>query len=319
MSNPIGGPVLPAAQMTAAASTANTYTDLNGLTALNKDPKSPQAIQAVAQQVDALFLQMMLKSMRDASTDGGESESNEMSMYHDMFDKQVALTLSQHHGLGLGALLSRQLSAASAQRQPAAGQPVQGQPANGHSAAPAQSPSGVHAAGQRNMPSASLLQSASQFVEQVLPSIKRAAQALGVSPLGMLAQAALETGWGQRMARTVDGDSSLNMFGIKADDAWEGARAGATTVEFSGGVATPRHAAFRAYPSIDDSVSDFASLLKSSPRYRHALAAGGNAQGYVEGIGRSGYATDPDYANKLNDVLNGSTLRMALSNSSVKL
>jgi flagellar protein FlgJ len=324
MSNPIGSPVLPAAQMTAAASTANTYTDLNGLTALNKDPKSPQAIQAVAQQVDALFLQMMLKSMRDASTDGGGSESNEMSMYHDMFDKQVALTLSQHHGLGLGALLARQLSAASAQRQPAAGQPaagqpVQGQPANGHSAAPEQLPSGVPAARPRNMASASLLQTASRFVEQVLPSIKRAAQALGVSPLGMLAQAALETGWGQRMARTVDGDSSLNMFGIKADDAWEGARAGATTVEFSGGVATPRHAAFRAYPSIDDSVSDFAGLLRSSPRYRHTLAAGGNAQGYVEGIGRSGYATDPDYANKLNDVLNGSTLRTALNNSSVKL
>jgi peptidoglycan hydrolase FlgJ len=121
------------------------------------------------------------------------------------------------------------------------------------------------------------------------------------------------------MPHTADGASSLNMFGIKADDAWDGARAGATTVEFSGGVATQRHASFRAYSSIDDSVSDFANLLKGSPRYRHALAAGGSAQGYISGIGRSGYATDPDYANKLTDVLNGSTLRMALNNSGVKL
>jgi peptidoglycan hydrolase FlgJ len=307
----MANPILPAAQLPVPASTANTYTDLNGLASLKKDPTSPQAIHAVAQQVDALFLQMMLKSMRDASTDGGESESNEMSMYHDMFDKQIALTLSQHQGIGMGAMLARQLSAtAAAQAQP---------PASAPAARPAPAPASPAAASPAAAPSASLLQTASQFVSQVLPSISRAAQALGVSPLGMLAQAALETGWGKRMARTADGAPSLNMFGVKADDAWDGARAGATTLEFSGGVATQRHAAFRAYASVDDSVSDFANLLKGSPRYRHALAAGGSAQGYIDSIGRSGYATDPDYANKLNDVLNGSTLRMALNSNGVKL
>jgi peptidoglycan hydrolase FlgJ len=308
----MSNPLLPAAQMPMPASTANTYTDLNGLAALKQDPKTPQAIHAVAQQVDALFLQMMLKSMRDASTDGGEAESNEMSMYHDMFDKQVALTLSQHQSLGLGAMLTRQLeAAAAAQRQP---------PASAPAAAPAGIPTAQPATGHPPAaPSASLSKTASQFVAQVLPSIRRTAQALGVSPLGMLAQAALETGWGTRMPHTADGASSLNMFGIKADDAWDGARAGATTLEFSGGIATQRHAAFRAYSSIEDSVSDFASLLKYSPRYRHALASGGTAEGYVAGIGRSGYATDPEYANKLNDVLNGSTLRMALNNNGVKL
>src|SRR3984957_1460507 len=219
----MGNPLQPVAQMPVPASTANTYTDLNGLAALKKDSKSPQAIHAIAQQVDALFLQMMLKSMRDASAGQGEADSNEMGMYQDMFDKQVALTLSQHQGLGIGTSLTRQLSnaAAAAPGAPAAGTPATGAaqgaaaggaatgaPAAGGAAPP------VPAATSSASPSTSMLQSATQFVSEVLPTILRAATALGVSPLGMLAQAALETGWGQRMPRTADGTPSLNMFGI---------------------------------------------------------------------------------------------------------
>src|SRR6266404_2100210 len=89
-------------------SAATTYTDINGLAALKKDPSSPQSISAVAEQVEALFLQMMLKSMRDA-TASDDPDGNEMGMYQDMFDKQVALTISQHQDLGIGALLKRQL------------------------------------------------------------------------------------------------------------------------------------------------------------------------------------------------------------------
>jgi flagellar protein FlgJ len=162
-----------------------------------------------------------------------------------------------------------------------------------------------------------MTQSAGEFVDQVLPSIRTAAQALGLNPLVLLAQAALETGWGKRMARTADGNPSLNLFGIKADDTWAGARAAANTVEYAGGVATQRQAAFRAYGSIEESVNDFANLLKNSARYRHAAAAGPDAQAYVDGIGRSGYATDPGYAAKLNDILHGSTLRAAVK--SIKL
>jgi flagellar protein FlgJ len=135
---------------------------------------------------------------------------------------------------------------------------------------------------------------------------------LGVNPLGLLAQAAFETGWGQRMAHTADGSPSHNMFGIKAGEEWRGARATADTVEFSNGVATQRRTAFRAYGSIEESVSDFAKLLKNSPRYRDALAAGGEPQAYIDRIAKSGYATDPAYANKLNQILNGGVLRAAL-------
>jgi flagellar protein FlgJ len=290
----------------ADTSAANTYTDINGLAALKRDPNSPQTISAVAGQVEALFLQMMLKSMRDANAAVGESD-NEMGMYQDMFDKQIALTISQHQGLGLAALLTRQLTGTT---------PAAGSASTATGTAPAaQSVGGV---GQRAgfTPSAAdpetMTQSAADFVNQVLPTIRNAAQALGVNPLGLLAQAALETGWGKRMARTADGATSLNLFGIKADENWDGARATASTVEYSGGVATQRHAAFRVYGTLEESVKDFVNLLKNSPRYHQVVAAGQDAQAYVNGIGRSGYATDPDYSHKLNEILHGSTLRAAL-------
>jgi peptidoglycan hydrolase FlgJ len=274
----------PPVDTTAAA----TYTDINGLAALKNDPTSPQAISGVAAQVEALFLQMMLKSMRDA-TASDDPDSNEMGMYQDMFDKQVALTISQHDDLGIGALLKRQLTNKTA---PAA-------PKTSSNAAGAAAPV--------------MAQTPAEFVNHVMPTIRRAARALGLNPLGLLAQAALETGWGQRMPRNADGSQSLNLFGLKAGDEWKGARATADTIEFSNGVATQRRTAFRAYGSIEESVSDFTNLLKNSPRYRDAVSAGGDTQAYVQSIGKSGYATDPDYANKLNQILNSGTLQAAMA------
>jgi|HubBroStandDraft_4_1064222.scaffolds.fasta_scaffold179898_1 flagellar protein FlgJ len=305
---------IPIAQSPATAA-ANTYTDLKGLAAIKKDPNSPQAIHALAQQVDALFLQMMLKSMREAGAEEGEPDSNAMGMYQDLYDKQISLTLSQHGGLGIGALLTRQLGHAAAAAKKAAA-PVSTAPQPTPAAAPAAAVPPLGDTGSRPHAGAVTAQSASDFVKAVLPTIRAAATTLGVSPLGMLAQAALETGWGHRMARAADGAPSLNLFGVKADPSWKGARATANTVEFSAGVATQRQAAFRVYGSIADSVSDFASLLSGSPRYARAIAQGGTAQAYIESIGQSGYATDPEYAAKLHDILHGSTLRTALSGSS---
>ena len=260
-------------------SAAATYTDINGLAALKRDPNSPQAISAVAEQVEALFLQMMLKSMRDA-TAALETDSNEMGMYQDMFDKQVALSISQHADLGIGRLLKRQLEGKTAP--------------------------GTHTAAATPAPTPA------EFVDRLMPPIRRAASALGVNSMGLLAQAALETGWGQRMPRNANGSSSFNMFGIKAGDGWSGARAIADSMEVSNGVAKLTRTAFRAYGSIEESVNDFASLLKNSPRYRDVVAAGGDLQAYIDGIGKSGYATDPEYANKLNQILHSDTLKAAL-------
>jgi flagellar protein FlgJ len=270
-------------------SAATTYTDVNALAALKRDPNSPQALSAVAQQVEALFLQMMLKSMRDA-TAAEATDSNEMGMYQDMFDKQVALSISQHADLGIARLLKRQLAGKSAPAAPGPGAPESGA-----------------------TPTAGIAHSPAEFVNRMMPSIQRAASALGVDAKGMLAQAALETGWGQRMPRAADGSPSHNMFGIKAGDEWAGARATADSVEVINGVATPRRTTFRAYASVEESVKDFANLLKNSARYKDVIAAGSNAGAYIAAMGKSGYATDPDYGNKLNQILSGDTLQSALA------
>jgi len=275
-----------------ATSGGNNYTDINGLAALKKDPDSPQAISAVAQQVEALFLQMMLKSMRDAGA-AEATDSNEMGVYQDMFDKQVALSISQHVDLGISRLLKRQLAGKTA---PAAAKA---------------SSSGAMSLGSAPTPT--------DFVNRMMPPIRRIAGALGLNPAGILAQAALETGWGQRMPRNADGSSSFNMFGIKAGEGWTGARATANSMEVSNGVATPKRTAFRAYGSIEESVDDFARLLKNSPRYREAIAAGGDARAYVALIGKAGYATDPEYGNKLNQILHSDPLQAALGSRVAKL
>ena len=290
---PITGSMPALNEAPADLSAASTYTDVNGLAALKRDPDSPQAINAVAQQVEALFLQMMLKSMRDA-TAAEEGDSNEMAMYHDMFDKQVALSISQHADLGIARLLKRQLGGKAA---PSALKP------GGGDSAPA----------VPSLPSAAIAHTPAEFVNRVMPSIRRAAERLGLDPSAMLAQAALETGWGQRMPRNADGSPSHNLFGIKATDEWSGARAAADTIEVVNGVATPHRTSFRAYASVEESVNDFTNLLKNSPRYRGVIAAGGDANAYVASMGKSGYATDPEYGNKLNQILRGETLTSALS------
>src|ERR1700722_11590057 len=136
-------------------SAATTYTDVNALAALQRDPNSPEALSAVAQQVEALFLQMMLKSMRDA-TAAEETDSNEMGMYQDMFDKQVALSISQHAHLGIGRLLKQQLAGKSA---PRAVKLSGGVPAPTTQAAGA--------------PAAAIAHSPTEFVNRMMPSIRR--------------------------------------------------------------------------------------------------------------------------------------------------
>jgi flagellar protein FlgJ len=274
-------------------SAATTYTDINGLSALKQNPTSPQAINAVAQQVEALFLQMMLKSMRDA-TAADDPDGNEMGMYQDMFDKQVALNISQHTDLGIAKLLKRQLS----QRASAA------------------APSSLSEGTAQDLPAGSTPQ---DFVNRLLPPIHRVASALNLNPEALLAQAALETGWGQRMPRNPDGSSSNNLFGIKAGEEWSGARATVDTVEVSNGVASTRRSAFRAYGSLEESINDFSKLLESSPRYREALRAGTDAAGYIASIGKSGYATDPDYSNKLNQILNSEPIQALRASRLAKL
>lgn len=269
-------------------SAGTAYTDINGLESLKQDSKSPQSLNKVAQQVEAMFLQMMLKSMREANLGDGIFDSEEGKMYQDMFDKQVALDMSQHSSVGIGDLLMRQLT-----RKSAAGS------APGDLIPPAQTHAGAP--------------DPAQFVAQALPAITQAAKKLGVSPQAMLAQAVLESGWGQRIPKAADGRSSFNLFGIKAGANWTGPRAVADTVEFDGTVAKRQTAVFRAYDSIQDCVNDYSKLLASSPRYAGALASGTDPAAFIQALGSSGYATDPDYVNKLKQILASDRLQSAFA------
>ncbi len=188
-----------------------------------------------------------------------ETDSNEMGMYQDMFDKQVALSISQHP-----TWASRACSSGSWGGKPAT--PAAPQAEAAADGTPAGAPSFADRRDRRTSPA--------EFVNRVMPSIRRAAAGLGLNPSGMLAQAALETGWGQRMPRNADGSPSHNMFGIKAGDEWTRRASDRGHHGVQQRRRDPAPHGFRAYGSIEESVNDFANLLKNSPRYRDAIAAG---------------------------------------------
>ena len=264
---PISGSIPSLGAAPPDVSPASTYTDVTGLEALKRDPNSPEAINAVAQQVEALFLQMMLKSMRDASA-AEANDSNEMGMYQDMFDKQVALSISQHADLGIGRLLKRQLEGRS----------------NGGERAQDR----FH----RNLAAASSLPTAAiaQYAGRVRASHDAGHSARGLRvgsrpPWNACAGGPRDGLGPASLPRNADGSLSNNLFGIKAGDEWAGPNAAADTMEVINGVAVQRRASFRAYGSIEESINDFANLLKNSPRYKDVIAAGGNAGAYIAAMG----------------------------------
>ncbi|MEM9604219.1 MAG: flagellar assembly peptidoglycan hydrolase FlgJ [Pseudomonadota bacterium] len=151
-----------------------------------------------------------------------------------------------------------------------------------------------------------------QFVHAVMPHARSAAQAIGVDPRVLVAQAALETGWGQHVphdART----AGFNLFGIKADARWQGERVAWNTLEHDGVEFRPTRAQFRAYAGVEQAVNDYVDFLRDNPRYEPALARAEDADAYVEALHAAGYATDPDYADKVLSILHGNRLNQAVA------
>jgi flagellar protein FlgJ len=140
-----------------------------------------------------------------------------------------------------------------------------------------------------------------EFVSRLLPHATSAARELGVQPQAILAQAALETGWGRHQIKQADGSPSHNLFGIKAGAGWAGPVTEVSTTEFVRGVAQRRVEKFRAYGSYDEAFRDYAGLLKASPRYRAVLNTG-STEGFAQGLQKAGYATDPQYAAKISRI-----------------
>lgn len=272
-----------------------------GLSALKRaarasGPPSTETLRAVAQQFEALFTQMMLKSMREASLGDDLFGSEQTNFYRDMHDQQLALTMAKQKGLGLSDMLVRQLggerdtlTALQALNRSATAPDVRAAAANPKAADP------------------------QAFVESLLPHAQRAAAELGIAPEAVLAVAALETGWGSAPIRRADGSSANNFFGIKAGNGWRGERVLSSTREFANGRMFTRREAFRGYDSPAEGVQDFANFLRSNPRYQSALEAGTDTQLFVQRLAAAGYATDPAYAQKLTSLLNGAPLQTALA------
>ncbi len=285
--------------MSLDASTAVIYTDFQELGRLRQAARaeSPETLHEVARQFEALFIQMMLKNMRAASLGDELFDSDQSEHYRDMFDSQLSLHLGQQGSFGLADLLVRQLGGDAG---PAGtGKPVQ------TDMSPAQPEPLLE---PRPDPLRAAIGSPEEFVRILRPHAVEAAGQLGVEPEVLLAQAALETGWGRKMITRPDGSHSHNLFGIKADLRWPGERVTATTLEFEDGIAVRRQESFRAYDTFAASFSDYVEFLQSSPRYEAALSHGGDRRRFVEGLQQAGYATDPGYAAKINSIVSDELL-----------
>ena len=277
-----------------------------------EDPRA--AMKNAAQQFEAVFLQMVLKSMRDASPKEGLFDSEQSRLYQSMLDQQLAQTMSAKGSTGLAALIEKQLSRGLAAEQnvplspAAAGERagVRGQPEG--AVAPPFTPTLSPPGGERgnDVPAP-----ASEFVNRLWSHANEASRSTGIPAHFMIGQAALETGWGRSELRFSDGTPTYNLFGIKAGRNWQGAVAEATTTEYVNGVAQKTVERFRAYSSYAEAFRDYANLLTSNPRYA-AVVNQQDAAGFARGLQKAGYATDPMYAAKLERIIGGPALRAGL-------
>lgn len=292
--------------------------DMQGVDALRRTARTTpeEGMKQVSRQFEAMFMNMVLKSMREASAtmSSGLLESQNEKVYLSMFDQQLSQSLSGR-GLGLADAMLKQLQrtmattgSADLPDQPQA-MPLQARSFSQASGAPAmplprQAASADLSIYQANggQPSAgavaSLQDHVDQFVSRMGPSAQAASAASGVPAPLILAQAALESGWGKREIRAENGAQSFNLFGIKADRSWKGPTVEVTTTEFVDGEPQKVRAKFRAYGSYDEAFTDYARFITRNPRYADVLSTDDPAQA-AHGLQRAGYATDPQYGNKL--------------------
>ena len=295
------------------ASTA-IYTDFQGLARLEAGAKerSPEATREAARQFEALFVQMMLKSMRDANSVLAEDRD---TTYEEMFDQQIALELTREKGLGIADLLVRQMmqGVAGERDGETIDQDLLVERTEKPHATGVQPAGPARTTGPEDTPRQDFRpDSPESFLQQIWDLAKRAGEALGVDPRAVAAQATLETGWGQRLIRGHDGISGNNLFGIKADRNWEGDRVSVSTLEYENGLPKRQYAQFRAYTDLQQGFQDYVNFLQSSPRYREALDGVRDAVDFARSLQEAGYATDPDYAAKIENIMQSPRFAQAI-------
>jgi len=307
--------------------------DVASVEALRRESRTnpERALRSAASQFEALLMQMMLKSMREAADSASSTDSQDTKLYKSMLDQQLSLALAKR-GIGLADVMVRQLGRAVGAAPSAAdgdsdssgietGAPTR--PPTGWRidspnavpplpSAPASAPAavGLSAAPQGI---AAVPEAARAFIGRLWPHAQEAARTTGIAPHFILGQAALESGWGRSEIRTADGSPSHNLFGIKAGSGWQGPTADVATTEYVNGTAVKTVERFRAYGSYAEAFKDYANLLTSNPRYAHVLNERADPAAFARGLQRAGYATDPNYAEKLMRVITGAVMRSGLS------
>lgn len=236
------------------------------------DPQ--KAVKAAASQFEQMFVQMLLRSMREATPQFDPLTGSSGQMFQGMLDRQWAKTIADK-GIGLAPLIEKQLSRNV-------------KPAAAPAAAPGAAPLSGEAADK-----------AQGFMRRMLKPAQEASRATGLPAAFILGQAALESGWGRHEIRGPAGTLTHNVFGIKAGAGWTGTSVEALTTEYVNGQPRRSVERFRAYGSYEEAFADYARLLNSSPRYTQALAQRHDPGGFAQALQRAGYATDPAYANKL--------------------
>ena len=280
-----------------AASEARLAGDASALQALRsgaaKDPKA--AVHDAAKQFESLFMNELLKSMRATTEASGMLDNSGTKLGTELLDAQLAGKMGNRPG-GLSDVIEQQML----RQMGLAPGPIPRTGSANNSLPTVAAPDATPKIPDR---------SAAGFVQQHSQAADAAAAATGIPAPFMLAQAALETGWGKREIIGNDGSASHNLFGIKAGANWQGPTVDVTTTEYLAGRPQKMVQKFRAYSNEAESFADYAKLMKDSPRYAKVVAQGQDAKAFAAGLQKAGYATDPAYADKLGKVIN-TTLRL---------
>ena len=298
--------------------------DIKGLDELRRAAQSgdSKALDEAAKQFEAIFVQMMLKSMRKAQDVMADKDSpfnsEQVKFYRDMHDTQIASDLASNGSIGLADIIVRQLGKTGEGYMPAGALRNDGNLSSiNRNTIVSTQKSQEEILGNQPIKTFQSIKTAAfedveSFIEQLYPAAQQAAEQLGIDPKALLAQAAIETGWGQFMIHNTSGQNSHNLFGIKADRRWHGDRAMVNTIEFEQGVAATKKAPFRVYDSFADSMQDYVGFVKQNPRYEEAVKQSQSPRDYFSELQKAGYATDPDYANKVLSVFESEPLKQYL-------
>lgn len=300
------------------AAVKDNYFDPNSLNSvkLMGHRNDPAALKEISKKFEAMFVQQMLKSMRDANAvfaDGDMFSSDEVKFHQDMMDQQMVLNLTSGEGIGLAKSMYEQMQRNYGKpidltTKPEALKPLDRSLKASFTPLTRMKPALANELHAGNK--SPVAQTPEEFVERVKPYAEKAAAELNVSTDVLLAQAALETGWGKHLIHDTDGNNSFNIFNIKATG-WQGKSVTVNTLENRQGITQQERAAFRQYDDYSQSFADYVALIKTNPRYKEALSAGTDSESYAEALQKAGYATDPDYADKIKRLLNSDSIRSA--------